>query len=303
MQLHVAPADAESAHVERTVWTAVDPASGAVLGTADLRLFTDQGRRGLAETDVRVEAPHRRAGVGDRLLGAVIDAARADGRRTLAAGADADSPGLAFLTARGFRPVLTLRHARLDLAAVEPDSLALASLAAPGYLVVAWSERVPEALLDAFVAARAAMDDMPVGEAEAGPLAWDRARIRAVEQAVLLRGEHLRVVAALDLPTDRAGVRGEAEAGGRMVGFSELVVPASGSGDAEHYGTAVLPEHRGRGVARRLKAEAIVRTIAEFPEVSGLLTDTAEENTAMRRVNAALGYAPTHTTLRLELPL
>ena len=85
--------------------------------------------------------------------------------------------------------------------------------------------------------------------------------------------------------------------------------PEAGSGapeggvDAQHYGTGVLPEHRGRGLARWMKAEAIRHTRAAHPQVRGLLTDTADSNVAMRRVNDVLGYTPTHRSVLFQLDL
>jgi GNAT superfamily N-acetyltransferase len=88
-----------------------------------------------------------------------------------------------------------------------------------------------------------------------------------------------------------------------IAGFSELVVPGDGTGDGRHYGTGVLPGHRGRGLARQMKAETIRLVRARFPELSGLVTDTADSNTAMRRINDGLGYAPTHRSPMYQLDM
>ena len=37
--------------------------------------------------------------------------------------------------------------------------------------------------------------------------------------------------------------------------------------------------------------------------LAGLVTDTADSNTHMRRINDALGYAPTHRALEYQLDL
>jgi GNAT superfamily N-acetyltransferase len=82
------------------------------------------------------------------------------------------------------------------------------------------------------------------------------------------------------------------------VGFTELVVNGDGKGDGQHYGTAVLRAHRGRGLARWLKAEAIRQAREDHPELAGLLTDMVDTNIAMRHVNEALGYRTTHQVRR-----
>ena len=62
-----------------------------------------------------------------------------------------------------------------------------------------------------------------------GADAWDVERTRYAAEVIEQRGDHLTTVAAVD------------DATGAIVGFTELVVPGDGKGDAQHYGTAVLP--------------------------------------------------------------
>jgi GNAT superfamily N-acetyltransferase len=102
---------------------------------------------------------------------------------------------------------------------------------------------------------------------------------------------HLHTVAAVHRPT------------GDIVAFTELVVPSDGLGDAQHYGTAVLPEHRGHGLALWIKAESIRQARDRHPRVGGLLTDTADSNPYIRSVNDALGYLPTHRAITYQLDL
>jgi GNAT superfamily N-acetyltransferase len=135
------------------------------------------------------------------------------------------------------------------------------------------------------------MDDMPMGDVPPDARPWDVARLHAVARAVADRGEHLLTVAAVHEDT------------GELAAFTELVVAASGDGEAEHYGTGVIRTHRGRGLARWIKTETIGLVRERFPAVRSLLADTAAENHAMRRVNASLGYEDSHrsTYYRLEL--
>ncbi|MCF6524182.1 GNAT family N-acetyltransferase [Streptomyces sp. JJ36] len=282
---------APSATARRSVWLATDPSRNPV-GTASLRLFSDPGRSRLAELDLRVHPAERRRGVGSRLLGAAVAAARADGRCGLLAEAPDGSDAAAFLAARGFRRALGLTYARLPLA--EADTAALTRLAAqpcPGYRLAYWDGTVPAPLAASFAASRRAMDDMPMGGTGLNPPAWDVERVRAAAEAVARRGDLLSTVVALDA-TD-----------GTVAGFSELVVPGDGRGDGLHHGTAVLPGHRGRGLARWMKAAVILRARERHPRLEGLCTDTADENAPMRRVNDALGYRPTHRAAHYRLDL
>ncbi|MEU3600022.1 GNAT family N-acetyltransferase [Streptomyces sp. NPDC006798] len=271
-------------------------ADGTPRGTASLRLFTDPGRRRIAALRIEVDPAGRRRRIGTRLLDHALATARADGRRSVLAGADAGSPGAAFLAARGFRAALTLLHSRLPLAEADPATLArLVAEAPPGYRLTSWSGTVPDALAATFTAARRAMDDMPAEDADLGTPVWDEERVRAVARRVEERGDLLHTVAAVDV------------ADGSIAGFTELVLPGNkdgdGDGDGVNYGTGVLPEHRGRGLALWMKAASIRHARSLTPRAPGLVTDTAETNHAMRRVNERLGYRSTHRSLEFQLKL
>ncbi|KUL37693.1 acetyltransferase [Streptomyces sp. NRRL F-4489] len=275
----------------RLAWLASD-AAGVPVGSAFLRLFTDAGRAHLAELELRVHPVERRRGIGSRLLDAAVAAAREDRRRCVLAQAEAGSPGGRFLPARGFRKVLTLTFARLPLAGVDVAALEkIVERPHPGYRLASWYGTVPDDLARTFAASRRAMDDMPMDDADHGTVTWDVDRVRAVARAVAERGELLHTVVAVDASD------------GSIAGFTELVVPGDGRGDGLHYGTGVLPEHRGHGLGRWMKAASIRQARARHPELGGLLTDTADTNRPMRNINDALGYAPTHQELTYQLDL
>ncbi|MFD6417274.1 GNAT family N-acetyltransferase [Streptomyces sp. NPDC060194] len=270
----------------RLTWLATAPDGGHPLGLARLRLFDRAGQEHLAELELTVHPAERGGGVGSRLLAAAVEAARKDGRRSLVAQTRSGRPGDRFLAARGFRRVLALTYARLPLPSPAP-----AELPTPGYRLVSWTGTVPDELAATFTASRRAMDDMPMDDTDYGVVVWDEQRVREAAEVIARRGELLHTVAAVD------------ESDGTIVGFTELVVPAERTGDAQHYGTAVLPGHRRRGLARALKSASVRWALREQPDLTGLLTDTADSNTGMRALNDALGYVPTHTSLEYQLSL
>ncbi|MFG1665188.1 GNAT family N-acetyltransferase [Streptomyces sp. Y7] len=293
MSLRITPlTDPEHGPRSRSlVWLASDAAS-IPLGTAFLRLFTDPGQQHLAELTVHVHPTERRKGVGSRLLDAAVAAARDNTRRCVVAQSEAGSPGDGFLTARGFRKVLTLRYVRLSLAGVDTDALTeIIEQPHPGYRLAHWQGTVPDDLAHTFAASRRAMDDMPMDDTDYGTVTWDVDRVRAAAKAVEQRGDLLHTVVAIDTSD------------GSIAGFTELVIPGSGTGDGQHYGTGVLPEHRGHDLGRWMKAESIRRASRDHPDLAGLLTDTADSNTHMRHINDGLGYTPTHTTHQHQLDL
>ncbi|KAB8182989.1 GNAT family N-acetyltransferase [Nonomuraea phyllanthi] len=275
----------------RLAWLATAD-TGVPVGSAFLRLFTRAGQGHLAELDVQVHPAERRNGVGSRLLAAALAAAEEEGRRCVTGQAEAGSPGDAFGAARGFRPVLRLTYARLPLAQADLTGLAERAAAPhPGYRLLSWDGMVPDEWAATFAASRRAMDDMPMDDVDYGTVTWDVERVRAAALAVESRGDLLHTVAAVD------------ESDGSIAGFTELVVPGDGAGDGRHYGTGVLSEHRGHGLARWMKATMILRAAARHPDLAGLVTDTADSNHHMRAVNDALGYLPTHQTVMRQFDL
>jgi GNAT superfamily N-acetyltransferase len=260
------------------VWIA-EGDDGRPLGTARVHLPAGDGA---ADLRITVHPAERRAGVGTRLLEAAV-AANGSSRALLGPAVEEGSAGESFCVAAGMRRVLALTYTRLDLAA-------FAEVPGPvdGYRLVHWEGTVADELAGTFARSRRAMDDMPMDDAAWTPDVWDVARLHRIAAAVAERGEILLTTAVI-------GPDGE------IAGFTEVVVAGDGTGDGQHYGTGVLPEHRGRGLARWLKVAQIEHVRARFPKLAGLLADTADSNTAMRRVNDSLGYRPTHRSLLYQI--
>ncbi|MET9661611.1 GNAT family N-acetyltransferase [Streptomyces sp. NPDC006510] len=275
----------------RLAWLASDRA-GSPVGSAFLRVFTREGQEHLAELDIHVHPAERRGGVGSRLFDAAVEAAREEGRRSVIAQVEAGTAGDHFLRAKGLRKVLTLTYVRLPLAKADIEALHRdVGQPHPGYRLISWDGAVPDELAPTFAASRRAMDDMPMDDTDFGTVVWDVDRVRSAATAVAARGELLHTVAAVD------------ESDSTIVGFTELVVPGDGRGDAQHYGTGVLPEHRGHGLGRWMKVRSILEARERHPGLEGLLTDTADSNTHMRSINDALGYEPTHKSVEYQLDL
>lgn len=268
----------------RIAWLAAR-ADGTPVGSAFLRLDSRRTHSHLAEFELNVHPAERRHGIGTMLLRAVVTGAREHDVRTVITDADAGSIGDRFLEYHRFGLGLTLIYARLDLAERTPDVPAV-----PGYRLVAWEGVVPDELVQTFTDARSGMADAPSGTITAGVDVWDVDRTRYAAQVIEQRGDHLSVVAVLDRK-------------GRMAGFTEVVVAGDGKGDGQLYGTAVLPEHRGRGLALWMKAAQIDQVRRRFPDLAGLLTDTVDTNAAMRRTNDHLGYRPQAKVHRRKLDL
>jgi GNAT superfamily N-acetyltransferase len=273
----------------RLVWLASD-ADRVPVGSAFLRLYARSGQQHLADLQLNIPAGHRDA--GSRLLDCAVTAAHDHGRRRIITHVQADSPGEIVVVAGGFRKVLTLTTARLPLP--EADTTTLAGIVEqphPGYRLESWEGMVPDELAATFVASRHAMNDTPTGGIDFSSVPWDLERVSAAATAVEKSGDILHTVVAITT-TD-----------GTIAGFTELAVPGDGTGDAQHYGTAVLPEHRGHGLGLWMKAASIRLARERFPLLCRLLTDTADTNAHIARINDTLGYRPLHTTYEYQLDL
>lgn len=231
-----------------------------------------------------VAPDRRRRGIGSALLERVLERARA--LRISALHAQHATPaGAAFATRFGFvdgqrivRALLDLRNAELP----EPD-------VPGGWGLVTWLRRVPDEHLDAFVRARAAMDDAPTSEAMDIPTTTAE-KVRASEDSLAAREREMRVTVAM-------------HEGGEIAAFTELRVSrGSTAGFTDDTGT--VGPHRGRGFARAVKLESLRRLRADHPEITVVTTSNAEENAVMRHLNESIGFRATsvETTATLTSP-
>ena len=216
---------------------------------------------GVARGTVVVHPQHRRLGVGSALLDVLEDDLIAAGTSALAGVAD-DEAGRAFAVARGAAIGREHRFAVADLAAApEPP-------AAPGVQVLPLAHvATPRAIWT--VNAAAAPDD-PSGLSVDEPYEeW-------------LADEWSSPDHALDL-----GVA--ASVGGEVVAFT-LVLADRERGAIWSAMTGVHPVHRGRGLARLVKAHAF--RAARDAGLTQAFTANDATNAPMLAVNTWLGYRP-----------
>ena len=213
----------------------------------------------------RVLPERRRQGVGTALLAALSDHARTFERdRLFGRVAEGDEESLAFVLARGFEQTGVDYASTLHLGRHNPDVAA-----PPGVEIVSLGAR-SDLAEGAWQVERECIGDVPGPEPMAPPT-WEKWAARNVdEHGYLAQGSFVAV------------------AGGEVVGYAGLCDLDGQPGNAENLLTAVRPAWRGRGIARAMKAaQAAWAKQAGFER---LLTYNADENAAMRAVNARLGY-------------
>lgn len=273
-------------------WAARRASAQPVTGVAELWPQPHEPRVGFLRLFVAPRA--RRNGIGSALLAQVMrDASRAALDRiqgTVLAG----SPGEPFArTCRGLRVVLRLQRQdqRLDEEAVLRRCRELAVCPDPGYRLVHWRGPAPEPLAASFGRVMGHVLDAPGAALQMTPREWDAVAVRAWEVGMTAGGEQLMVCAAVHL------VSGEA------VAATVATVPAGGGPLADQHDTAVLPEHRRRGLARWIKPEQTIRLHKSFPGVRTVAVTVNQQNLPMLAVNRAVGYRAVQERLLVEAPL
>jgi len=268
------------------LWVATN--GDEVTGVARLRLFDGSGRAHLGQFAIDVHPDHRRRGVGSLLLDTVARAAREENRRSIVVEASSDTPGVAFLEARGFTCVLSLSLLLLNVHDAG-DVEEIVHSEHPGYRLTRWLGVVPGDLAETFATAKSAMGDMPTGDMDYGTTTWDTDRVRDMAEVVEKRGDTLLTVAAVHRDT--------------VAGFTELVIPVGDGTRAIQYDTAVVPGHRGNGLGLWVKAAMLDWLRAEWPAVEEIETDNAEDNEHMLAVNERLGFHPLRKTRQYQYEL
>lgn len=130
----------------------------------------------------------------------------------------------------------------------------------------------------AYALARTAKTDAPTGQSSLEFPQWTVQRVHTHEADVQRRGSESRVVVAVDHHT------------GAIAGLTEVQIRPNQAALAYQQDTAVLPEYRGRGLGRFVKA-AMTRWLREGRHaIERILTNTDATNVHMIRINHEIGY-------------
>jgi GNAT superfamily N-acetyltransferase len=189
-----------------------------------------------------------------------------------------------FLQHHGFalEQVGRLGGLRLPLDAETLASLRAAALAAArGYDTVSWQGPTPEEWVADFALMRTRMStDTPNAGVEQTEDVWTAERVRAVDE---LWASSPRVLVTTAVRHRKTG---------KLVGYTELDVPAESNRPVEQADTFVLASHRGHRLGMLLKLINLRELAARFPENNFVTTMNAEDNRHMLEVNEALGFQP-----------
>lgn len=289
----------DNPHETRLLWLVLD--EGRPVGRVGLNLPREAGSR-TAYMLIELVRDAWGRGIGTAAHAVVEGAARDAGRSVLQTwvehpaaegeqlapptgfGAVPKDHAARFLLRHGYTLEQVVRMSSYDLHAPREELVAHADrarAAASGYRVVQWDLPTPEEHIAGYAWMKSRMStDAPSAGLETDEEVWDAERLRDHDARYVSGGRRVRVTAAQHIES------------GQLCAFNELSIGADTTLATQQEDTLVLREHRGHRLGMLVKAEALLRWRAQFPESPRVITYNAEENRPMLDINEALGFAP-----------
>jgi GNAT superfamily N-acetyltransferase len=253
---------------------------------------------------VQVHPDFRGLGIGTALSDRLEDIAAEAGKlRAIVYAASKDAPGerlepptgfgsvpignpeVRFLLGRGYTLEQVERGSRLALPIDErelEERVAAASAASgPDYRLHTWTDRTPERWREdmAMLYTRMSTDAPSAGLEEPQDI-WTVERLLDTEEKESSSPRSDLVAVVEHVPS------------GRLVGYTELSVPAEHDRPVSQEDTLVVKEHRGKRLGMLLKVGNLLHLQRKRPGHPAVLTFNAEENRHMLSVNEAIGFVP-----------
>jgi GNAT superfamily N-acetyltransferase len=258
-----------------------------VVGIADLEMYRRENPHA-ARLDVRVRPEHRRRGIGSALVSEAERIARQSGRTEIGGldetplRTDYVDTAAPFARRLGFEPAQRMVCRRLDLPLdrAHEDALRRNPKSSPeGYTLLTFADRWPDAdIVDRCALGRRMSTDVPLGGQVLEEETWDEGRVRDLEGALAAQNRAKVITAARHTAT------------GRLVAYTELVVPLGAPECAWQHDTLVMREHRGRGLGFAIKVANLFAVAERHPAVRWVNTTNAQENGPMIAVNEEMGF-------------
>jgi GNAT superfamily N-acetyltransferase len=248
---------------------------------------------------IAVPPDHRRQGVARDLWAWAAQRAQADSRAVFQSEVHVPHdatllnwPGALFATTLGFACQNIEDHLVLDLPVSTTQAADLIrAIPEDHYEITAWVGACPDQHVEAWADLHTAMSAaVPSGGLTRDTVLHTVERIRTDEQRM---AAHWISLHAMALTRD-----------GEPVGYSTVYLPGGAPDHAYQDDTLVLHAHRGNHLGTRLKA-ANLGQLAALAESAisprrWLHTWTAQDNTAMQRVNARFGFRAVETLCEYE---
>ena len=245
-------------------------------------------------TEVNVLPEHRRKGIGRAIFRALVQACERQADDLVFFGQTSDRlpSGEAFAKAIAATPGLPMKLNQLILADVDrPNVAAWAKIDPPGYRLARADGIVPKELIQPYLDAANAMNDMPKGELRFADQRFTEEQLHDRESWLKQSGTEWWLIVAIH------------EASGEGAGFTEVQHDPRVGHVIWQGGTGVVRAHRGHKLGLWTKAVMLERIIRERPNAKFIRTGNANVNEHMLAINAQLGFRHAWSTTLWQLPL
>src|SRR6266508_4649716 len=222
------------------------------------------------DVDIAVDPAHRRRGLGRALLTVCVGAIDDAQSRLLEGWTGTRVPaGTAFAERIGATGGLHMRASQLDLAKVDRALMReWASIDPAGYRLEWIIGDTPDQLMDNVIKALRAINRMP--------------------------REGLEMEGWFVLAMDESGA---------SAGFTDVSFDRRFPHVVQQRGTAVVPEHQGKGIGKWMKARMLEKILAELPKARYIRTENAGSNAPMLAINVKMGFQPAWENTIWQIPL
>lgn len=285
---------ATSPSERRAIFAARDT-SGALVGSSFVGWNTNEPENAHARwTEVSVLTAHRRRGLGRALLKAAVEVCLGQRDDLVFFGQTSDRvpAGEAFARALSASPGLPMKLNQLTIAGVDPAKIAeWAKLDPLGYRLERVDGAMPQALVQPYLDAVNAMNDMPMGDLRFADRRFTEEQLREQETWLVQAGmEHWLIVAIH-------------EETGEGAGFTEVSYDPRVPHLLQQGGTGVTRAHRGHRLGLWMKAVMLERIQRQRPAVKFIRTGNANVNKNMLEINTLLGFRQAWSNTLWQLPL
>ena len=223
-----------------------------MLGPSNILLFDD-----MAVLEVLVHPKARRTDVGRELLAAAVRRAHEEGFTSMGVEVIGGTSAAQFYESIGFTCAYTETRSVLELSTV--DWLRLGEMAGgvgSGYRIEYHPGGPPEELYESLRGRQIPRTERRrPGRPGAAPEFDERAAPRASLKTLHMRGMKPHIVVGIH------------ESTGEVAALTEVVVAAQHPDRADQYDTIVVPEHRGYGLTRAIKARMLFELRSAEPRV------------------------------------
>ena len=247
----------------------------------------------LRDVSVNAHPDHRRRGLGRALFARAVEAI-GEGEEILLNGWTSSRvpAGIAFAERTGAKAALRMRMSQLELTALDRDLMReWAAIDPRGYRLEWIDAETPDRLMANVITAWDTMNTMPREGLQMEDWKTTPEIVREQERMRRERGQEHLLLLAID------------ESTGATASFTDLSWDPRAPHVIGQGGTATVPEHRGKGLGKWVKARMALRVLDEMPGARWIRTSNAGSNAAMLAINTKMGFTLAWDNAVWQMPL